>query len=63
MNVYPSFSSWAHRAKIAGCSTVVVMISLRLGKHFRADRMAVLSDSVPQEVRMISESCAAPNSD
>ena len=46
---------------MAGCSTTVVMMVLRSGWAFSADRMAVESDSVPQEVKMISESCSAPS--
>ena len=46
---------------MAGCSTAVVMISLRSGWAFKAERMAVESDSVPQEVKTISESCSAPS--
>jgi hypothetical protein len=38
------------------------MISRRSGKAFNADRIAVESDSVPHEVKMISDSCAAPSS-
>ena len=48
--------------RIAGCSTTVVMISLRSGWALSAERMAVESDSVPQEVKTISESCSAPSS-
>ena len=48
--------------RMAGCSTAVVMIWLRSGWAFSAERMAVESDSVPQEVKTISESCAAPSS-
>ena len=43
---------------MAGCSTAVVMISWRSGCAFNAERIAVESDSVPQEVKMISESCS-----
>src|SRR5512143_3467314 len=46
---------------MAGCSTLVVMISLRSGCAFNAERIAVESDSVPQEVKMISDSCSAPS--
>ena len=46
---------------MAGCSTTVVMISLRSGWALSAERMAVESDSVPQEVKTISESCSAPS--
>ena len=41
---------------------VVVMISLRSGCARKADRIAVESDSVPHDVKMISDSCAAPSS-
>ena len=36
------------------------MISLRSGWARSADRIAVESDSVPQEVKITSESCSAP---
>jgi len=39
---------------------LVVMISFLPGLARVAERMAVESDSVPQEVKMISESCSAP---
>ena len=41
---------------------MVVMISRRSGCALSADMMAVASDSVPHEVKMISVSCSAPNS-
>ena len=47
---------------MAGCSTLVVITVLRSGCALSAERMAVESDSVPQEVKMISESCSAPSS-
>jgi len=58
----PSFSRCSHSARIAGCSTTVVMIWLRSGCALSAERIAVESDSVPQEVKMISVSCSAPSS-
>jgi hypothetical protein len=56
------FSSHSHSVRIAGCSTTVVITVLRSGWALSAERMAVESDSVPQEVNTISESCAAPSS-
>ena len=50
------------RARIAGCSTLVVTISSRPSLAASADRMAALSDSVPPEVNTISWSNAAPSS-
>ncbi len=38
------------------------MISRRSGLAFSAERIAVESDSVPHEVKMISDSCSAPSS-
>ena len=37
---------------MAGCSTIEVMISSRPGCTASAERMAVLLDSVPPEVKM-----------
>ena len=45
---------------MAGCSTVVVIISFLLGWALIADSKAVELDSVPHEVKMISESCSQP---
>ena len=42
-----AFRSQSHSARIAGCSTAEVMISLRPAWVSSADRIAVLSDSVP----------------
>lgn len=46
--------------RIAGCSTVEVMISVRDGSAARPGRSAVVFDSVPPEVKMTSWSCSAP---
>ena len=44
-------SSCSHTARVAGCSTALVMISRRSGIRATAEAMAVVVASVAQEVK------------